>query len=126
MWKAARLRRLRSRRSLQSKCQMEMVRAISTLHGNEATRELESLTFQPNKSFSPFEGVVAGFQLWDRAGADATPAVQALKSSNQQVADRAEWMLVKASQGFFRMCIRTFKARISKCAEGHADRNLAG
>jgi HEAT repeat protein len=78
------------------KCQMEMLRAISILHGNEATRELESLAFQPDKSFSQFDGIVAGFQLWDRVGADATPAVQALESSDQQVADRAEWMLVKA------------------------------
>ena len=80
------------------KCQMEMVRAISTLHGREATRELESLAFQPDKSFSQLDGIVAGFQLWDRIGADATPAVQALESSDHQVADRAEWMLVKAGQ----------------------------
>jgi glycerophosphoryl diester phosphodiesterase len=34
--------------------------------------------------------------MWDRLGQDATRAVQALESSNQQIADRAEWMLVKA------------------------------
>jgi HEAT repeat protein len=39
---------------------------------------------------------VAGFQLWDRIGADAAPAVQALGSTDREVADRAEWMLVKA------------------------------
>ena len=78
------------------KCQMEMLRAISILKSNEATRELESIAFRPDKSFSQFDGIVAGFQMWDRIGADATPAVQALESSDQQVADRAEWMLVKA------------------------------
>lgn len=78
------------------KCQMEMLRAISILHGEEATRELESLAFQPDKSFSQLDGIVAGFQMWGRIGTDATPAVQALESSDQQVADRAEWMLVKA------------------------------
>jgi glycerophosphoryl diester phosphodiesterase/HEAT repeat protein len=78
------------------KCQMEMVRAISMLKSNQATSELESIAFQPDKSFSQYDGIVAGFQLWDRIGADATPAMQALESSDQQVADRAEWMLVKA------------------------------
>jgi HEAT repeat protein len=75
---------------------MEMVRAISALRGSEATRVLESLAFQPDKSFSQLDGIVAGFQMWDRIGQDATPAVQALESSDPQVADRAEWMLVKA------------------------------
>jgi glycerophosphoryl diester phosphodiesterase len=72
------------------KCQMEMLRAISILHGNEATRALESLAFQPDKSFSQFDGIVARFQMGDRIGTDATPAMQALESSDQQVADRAE------------------------------------
>jgi HEAT repeat protein len=80
------------------KCQMEMVRAISMLKSTEATRELESIAFQPDTSFSQYDGIVAGFQLWDRIGADATPAMQALASGNQQVADRVEWMLVKAGQ----------------------------
>jgi glycerophosphoryl diester phosphodiesterase len=78
------------------KCQMELLRAISPLTSDDATRELESMAFQADKSFSQFDGVVAGFQMWDRIGADPTPAVQALESSDQQVADRAEWMLVKA------------------------------
>jgi glycerophosphoryl diester phosphodiesterase/HEAT repeat protein len=78
------------------KCQMEMLRAISILKSSEATRELESIAFQPDKSFSQFDGIVAGFQMWDRIGAEATSAIQALESSDQQVADRAEWMLVKA------------------------------
>jgi hypothetical protein len=66
------------------------------LEGDEARHELESLAFQPDGSFSQLDGIVAGFQLWDRIGADAGPAVQALASNDQQIADRAEWILVKA------------------------------
>ena len=79
------------------KCQMEMLRALDMLQGNDATRELAALAFRPDKGLSSYDGIVAGFQLWDRIGADAAPAVQALGSSDRQVADRAEWILVKAS-----------------------------
>ena len=79
------------------KCQMEMMRALDMLQGDDATRELEALAFRPDKGLSSNDGVVAGFQLWDRIGADAAPAVRALGSSDRQVADRAEWILVKAS-----------------------------
>jgi HEAT repeat protein len=40
--------------------------------------------------------VVAGYQLWDRIAADPALAIQALRSTNVEVADRAEWALVKA------------------------------
>jgi glycerophosphoryl diester phosphodiesterase/HEAT repeat protein len=79
------------------KCQMEMLRALDMLQGNDATRELAALAFRPDKGLSSYDGIVAGFQLWDRIGADAVPAVQALGSSDRQVADRAEWILVKAN-----------------------------
>ena len=79
------------------KGQMEMLRALNTLQGNDATRELATLAFRPDKGLSSYDGIVAGFQLWDRIGADAAPAVQALGSSDRQVADRAEWILVKAN-----------------------------
>jgi len=42
--------------------------------------------------------MVAGFKLWDRIGADAQPAIDALGSSDSQMADRTEWMLVQAGQ----------------------------
>jgi glycerophosphoryl diester phosphodiesterase/HEAT repeat protein len=79
------------------KCQMEMLRALNMLQGNDATRELAAVAFRPDKGLSSYDGIVTGFQLWDRIGADAAPAVQALGSSDRQVADRAEWILVKAS-----------------------------
>jgi glycerophosphoryl diester phosphodiesterase len=78
------------------KCQMEMMRALDMLQGKEGTRELVQLAFRPDQSLSSYDGIVAGFQLWDRIGADAAPAVLALGSTDPQVADRAEWMLVKA------------------------------
>jgi glycerophosphoryl diester phosphodiesterase/HEAT repeat protein len=79
------------------KCQMEMMRALAMLHGSDASLKLEELAFRPDEGLSSYDGVIAGFQLWDRIGADPAPAVEALGSSDQQVADRAEWMLVKAN-----------------------------
>jgi glycerophosphoryl diester phosphodiesterase len=78
------------------KCQMEMMRALAMLQGKDSTRELVELAFRPDEGLSSYDGIVAGFQLWDRIGADAAPAVQALGSTDPEVADRAEWMLVKA------------------------------
>ncbi len=79
------------------KCQMEMMRALAMLQGNDATRELARWPSGRTKVFRRYDGIVAGFQMWDRIAADAAPAVQALGSSDRQVADRAEWMLVKAN-----------------------------
>lgn len=78
------------------RCQMEMMRAIYTLKGDDATRELMAQAFRPGDDFSQYNSIVSGFQLWDRIAADPGSAVQALESGDQQVADRAEWMLVKA------------------------------
>ena len=66
------------------------------LKGKDATRELEEQAFRSDEGLSSYDGIVAGFQLWDRIGEDASPAVQALGSDDREVADRAEWMLVKA------------------------------
>ena len=76
--------------------QMKMLQALSMLKGPEATQVLEELAFQPGEGFTQFDSVVAGFKLWDRIGAQAQPAVEALGSSDSQMADRTEWMLVQA------------------------------
>jgi len=76
--------------------QMKMLQALSMLKGPEATQVLEELAFQPGEGFTQFDSVVAGFKLWDRIGAEAQPAVEALGSSDSQMADRTEWMLVQA------------------------------
>jgi glycerophosphoryl diester phosphodiesterase len=78
------------------KCQMEMVRALYTLKSNDATRDLEMLAFRPGGDFSIYNSIIAAFQLWDRIGENAVPAIQALASSDEPAADRAEWLLVKA------------------------------
>ena len=78
------------------RCQMEMMRAIAMLPAEYGTPALLQQAFTPAPGFSSYDGIVAGFQLWDRVGADARPAVEALGASDHQVADRAEWMLVKA------------------------------
>jgi glycerophosphoryl diester phosphodiesterase len=81
------------------RCQMEMMRALYTLKGNDATRELVALAFRPENDLSAYDSIIAGFQLWDRIAADPASAVQALGSSDETVAERAEWMLVKAGPG---------------------------
>jgi glycerophosphoryl diester phosphodiesterase len=77
------------------RCQMKMVQAISRLKGEDAMRSLEELAFGTAEEFSQENGLVAGFELWDRIGMDPSAALTALASSNGQVADRAEWILVQ-------------------------------
>jgi glycerophosphoryl diester phosphodiesterase len=77
------------------RCQIKMVQAISSLRGTGAMLALEEQAFHYSKDFSQMNGPVAAFQLWDRIGADASPALQALGSEDAIVADRAEWMLVQ-------------------------------
>jgi len=78
------------------RCQMKMMQALTMLHGPEINRELEDQAFLPQAEFSQMNGVVSGFQLWDRVSADPQLAVQQLASSSSQIADRAEWLLVQA------------------------------
>jgi glycerophosphoryl diester phosphodiesterase len=78
------------------RCEMEMLRAMSMLRGKDATEELVAQALRPNPQFIELADTVAGFQLWDRIGANPAPALEALGSSDGAVADRAEWMLVKS------------------------------
>jgi HEAT repeat protein len=78
------------------RCEMEMLRAISMLRGKDATEELAAQALRPDPQFIELADTVAGFQLWDRIGANPAPALEALGSSDRAVADRAEWMLVKS------------------------------
>ena len=77
------------------RCQMKMIQAISKLDGAAATHELEAQAFRASEDFSQMNGVVAAFRLWDRIGTDAKEAVRALGSTDSEVADKAEWMLVQ-------------------------------
>lgn len=77
------------------RCQMKMVQAISRLKIEGAIQSLEELAFGPIEGFSLENGLVAGFDLWDKIGVEPQAALQALASSDGQVADRAEWILVQ-------------------------------
>jgi glycerophosphoryl diester phosphodiesterase len=72
-----------------------MMQAISMLKGPEAIRVLKEQAFRPGEDFSWSNSIMSSFQLWDRIGEDALPAVQALGADDAQVADRAEWILVQ-------------------------------
>jgi glycerophosphoryl diester phosphodiesterase len=78
------------------RCQMKMVQAISMLKGAGGLHALEEQAFRPGDDWAQFDGIVAAFQLWDRIGTDAQPAVQALGSADTLLADRSEWMLIQA------------------------------
>jgi len=80
------------------RCQVQMMHAISMIKGEAATKLLVAQAFRPDDDFSQFNGIIAGFQLWDRIVEDPQPAVAALASADTTVADRAEWMLVKAGK----------------------------
>ena len=80
------------------KCQLKMTDAIALLHGPVATAALEEQAFHPTQGedFSLENDIVASFQLWDRIGTDPMPAINALGSPDNGVADRTEWMLIEA------------------------------
>jgi glycerophosphoryl diester phosphodiesterase len=77
------------------RCEMKMVQAISMLKDAEAIQILDEQALRPSVDFTQMLDQITAFQLWDRIGADAQPAVEALGTSDPQVADRAEWMLVQ-------------------------------
>jgi glycerophosphoryl diester phosphodiesterase len=80
------------------KCKIKMMYAIAQLHGPGAMKALEEQAFHPTQGedFSLEDDMVGAFQLWDKIGTDPVPAVKALGSSDSEVADRTEWMLIQA------------------------------
>ena len=81
------------------RCQLQLLQAISIVKGPEATAALEQQAFHPGKDFSADGTNMSAFELWDRIAADPMPAIRQLSSDDVQVADRAEWMLVKGGPG---------------------------
>ena len=77
------------------RCEMQLVQAVSMVKGTAATQALEQHALRQERDFSLDSVNMSAFELWDRIGADPSPALQALGSSDVQVADRAEWMLIK-------------------------------
>lgn len=78
------------------RCEMKMVQAIAMLKGPGATQALEELALRPNVQFTGMNGIIGSFQLWDRIHAAASPVVQALAADDIDVANHAEWTLIKA------------------------------
>jgi glycerophosphoryl diester phosphodiesterase len=76
--------------------QMKLIQAIASLPPEDALRLLAGQAFRPVADYSKVTALVAGYQLWDRIAANPALAIQALRSTNVDVADRAEWVLVKA------------------------------
>jgi glycerophosphoryl diester phosphodiesterase/HEAT repeat protein len=76
--------------------QMKLIQSLESLPPEEARRSLAGQAFRPVKDYSRVTALVAGYQLWDRIASDPAPAMQALRSTHVEVADRAEWALVKA------------------------------
>jgi glycerophosphoryl diester phosphodiesterase len=77
--------------------QMKIVQALEMLPPSEARQPLATQAFHTLDEHASMNALVAGYQLWDRIAADPAPAVQGLSSTDAQVANRAEWALVKAS-----------------------------
>jgi HEAT repeat protein len=76
--------------------QMKLIQALASLLPQDALSLLASQAFRHVADYSHVTAVVAGYQLWDRIAANPAPAIQALQSTNVEVAERAEWALVKA------------------------------
>jgi glycerophosphoryl diester phosphodiesterase/HEAT repeat protein len=76
--------------------QMKLIQALGSLPPEDALVSLASQAFRPVADYSQLTAVVAGYQLWDRIAANPALAIQALRSTNVEIADRAEWALVKA------------------------------
>jgi hypothetical protein len=55
--------------------------------------------FRRGKDFSVAGTDMSAFEVWDRIGADPTPVIQQLSSEDVQVANRAEWKLIKGGPG---------------------------
>ena len=75
---------------------MKLIQALASLPPENALAPLASQAFRQVADYSQVTAVVAGYQLWDRLAANPTLAIHALRSTNVEVADRAEWALVKA------------------------------
>ncbi len=76
--------------------QMKLIHALELLPPDDALHSLAAQAFRPVEDYSLVTALVAGYQMWDRIAAEPALAIRALSSSDIVVADRAEWMLVKA------------------------------
>jgi glycerophosphoryl diester phosphodiesterase/HEAT repeat protein len=76
--------------------QMKLVQAGEQLPEKDALTLLESQAFRSVEDYSLVAGLVSGYQLWDRISKGPSTAITALSSTDPDIANRAEWILVKA------------------------------
>jgi glycerophosphoryl diester phosphodiesterase/HEAT repeat protein len=76
--------------------QMKLIQAGEKLPEEDARSLLEGQAFRSVQDYSLVAGVVSGYQLWDRISEDPSKCLAALGSNDPDVANRAEWILVKA------------------------------
>jgi glycerophosphoryl diester phosphodiesterase len=75
---------------------MKLVQALELLPDDVALPLLSREAFRSSEDFSHVTSLPAGYGLWDRIAANPALAIVALDANDIEVADRAEWMLVKA------------------------------
>jgi glycerophosphoryl diester phosphodiesterase len=75
---------------------MKLVHALELLPDDVALPLLGREAFRSSEDNSHVTSLLAGYGLWDRIAGDPSLAINALNASDIEVADRAEWVLVKA------------------------------
>jgi HEAT repeat protein len=78
------------------RCLMKLIEAGTMLSNPNALKLFQREAFRIASDYSQVTGLAAGYQLWDRAGENPASIIQALGSSDIEIANRAEWILVKA------------------------------
>ena len=76
---------------------MKLIHALEMLPQSQALPLLATEAFRSAEDPSHVTSLVAGYGLWDRIDGDPVLAIKALDSPDVEVADRAEWVLVKGS-----------------------------
>ena len=90
--------------------EMKLIHALEPLPADEALPLIAKEAFRSSEDYSHVTSVLAGYRLWDRIAADPTLAIRALDATDIEVANRAEWVLVKGGPGVLpavRTAIRT-------------------
>jgi len=79
--------------------EMKLIQSLEYLSRPDALHSLAAQAFRPVKDYSQVTALVSGYQLWDRVEAEPELAIASLNSPDTDVANRAEWVLVKAGAG---------------------------
>ena len=75
---------------------MKLVHALELLPQPQALPLLATEAFRTAQDSSHVTSLLAGYGLWDRIQTDPALAIKELDSAEMEVANRAEWILVKA------------------------------